>query len=338
MKEPFLNLIHNLQNRICAALEDLDGEARFLEEEWTREGGGGGKTRVIANGSVFEKGGVNTSVVHGVLPEFIRERFGVEQGYFMAGGISLVIHPRSPLVPTVHANYRYFELYEQEGGPVVDAWFGGGADLTPYYLVEEDARHFHLQHKRACDAVHADLYPIFKEQCDRYFYNTHRGESRGIGGIFYDYLRPHDLRQNHSDDGGANAAASEAPGTSVAASEAPGAGVPALPALRYMELYRLAEQNGQAFLDAYIPIVTKHANRPYTEAQRYWQEIRRGRYVEFNLIHDRGTLFGLKTNGRVESILMSLPPRVRWDYNAKAEAGTEEAKLIEVLTSPRSWL
>ena len=304
MKEQFITLIHNLQDRICAELEHVDGEAQFQQDKWTREGGGGGITRVIANGRVFEKGGVNTSVVHGELPELIRERFGVEHGFFLAAGISLVIHPISPLVPTVHANYRYFELYEQQGGEAVDAWFGGGADLTPYYLDENDARHFHEQHKKACDAVDTALYTSFKSQCDAYFHNAHRGESRGIGGIFYDYMRPADAETG----------------------------------LTNSQLLELAQRNGQAFIDAYIPIAIKNASLTYTEEQRYWQEIRRGRYVEFNLIHDRGTLFGLRTNGRVESILMSLPPRVRWDYDLQPARGSAEDALIEVLKSPRNWL
>jgi coproporphyrinogen III oxidase len=300
LKTRFIEFIHGLQDQICVALEEQDGGATFIEDRWERSGGGGGKTRVISDGIVFEKGGVNTSIVHGVLPEIIRERFDVEQGWFLAAGISLVIHPQSPFVPTVHANYRYFELYDEEGGELRDSWFGGGADLTPYYLDESDARLFHQSHKDACDRIDASYFPSFKKACDSYFHNSHRGECRGIGGIFYDYLRPSDA---HSGE----------------------------------QLLALAKSNGQAFLDSYIPIVAKNKTKKWTEAQRYWQEIRRGRYVEFNLIHDRGTLFGLKTDGRVESILMSLPPRVRWDYDFNPEPGTEESKLIEVLKNPRNW-
>jgi len=301
VKNRFIEFIHGLQDEICIALEKQDGVATFREDRWERSGGGGGKTCVISDGKVFEKGGVNTSIVHGVLPEIIRERFDVDQGWFLAAGISLVIHPQNPFVPTVHANYRYFELYDEEGGELRDSWFGGGADLTPYYLDESDARLFHQSHKEACDRVDGSYYPAFKKACDSYFHNAHRGECRGIGGIFYDYLRP---SEEQSGD----------------------------------KLLTLARLNGQAFLDSYIPIVAKNKTKEWTDDQRYWQEIRRGRYVEFNLIHDRGTLFGLKTDGRVESILMSLPPRVRWDYDFNPENGSEEHKILEVLKNPRSWV
>lgn len=301
MKTRFTTFIHELQDEICLALEKVDGSARFQEDLWDRSAGGGGKTRVISDGHVFEKGGVNTSIVHGVLPELIRERFGVDQGWFLAAGISLVLHPQNPFVPTVHANYRYFELYDEEGGELRDSWFGGGADLTPYYLAEEDARLFHTCHKEACDQLNPVFYAQFKQACDTYFYNSHRGECRGIGGIFYDYMRP---GQGQSGE----------------------------------ELLNLAKLNGQAFLNSYIPIVERNKSRKWSDEHRYWQEIRRGRYVEFNLIHDRGTLFGLKTDGRVESILMSLPPRVRWDYNYQPEPGTEEFRLLEVLQNPREWV
>jgi coproporphyrinogen III oxidase len=316
MKTIFIEFIHDLQDRICTALEAQDQKSTFREDTWTRLGGGGGKTRVIADGSVFEKGGVNTSVVHGVLPELIRERFGVEQGYFLAAGLSLVIHPVNPHVPTVHANYRYFELYDREGGDVVDSWFGGGADLTPYYLIEADAHHFHRVHKQACDGVHSDLYATFKSDCDHYFHNTHRGELRGIGGIFYDYMR----------------GAVVGDGTK---GRRTGEGYPDLSVNQLMDL---ARRNGQAFIDAYLPIVASNKSKSWTDEQRYWQEIRRGRYVEFNLIHDRGTLFGLKTDGRVESILMSLPPRVRWDYDFQVSIDSPEASLLHVLKAPRNWI
>ncbi len=302
LKERFTNYIHELQDQICAAVEKSDGKARFREDNWERDGGGGGRTRVISGGKVFEKGGVNCSVVHGELPELIRSRFGVDQGWFFAAGISLVLHPENPMVPTVHANYRMFELYDEEGGDRRDAWFGGGADLTPYYLFDEDAAHFHQVHKNACDAISPALFPDFKKECDAYFHNAHRGEARGVGGIFYDYKR------DETGDGSG-----------------------------LEKWFSLAKSCGDAFTSSYIPIVEKRKELSYTDEQRYWQEIRRGRYVEFNLVHDRGTLFGLKTNGRVESILMSLPPRVRWDYASEPEAGTEEERLVQVLSEPRSW-
>ena len=190
IKDNFISFIHGLQDEICTALEKADGKAVFREDRWERAGGGGGKSRVIANGNVFEKGGVNTSVVHGELPEAMAQQFGVTNSRFMACGISLVIHPLNPFVPTVHANFRYFELYEKDGS-LKDSWFGGGADLTPYYLDEEDGIHFHRTFKDACDPFGAELYPAYKKQCDEYFINRHRdNEMRGIGGVFYDYLRP----------------------------------------------------------------------------------------------------------------------------------------------------
>ncbi len=299
-KEAFSGFIRQLQDRICTAIEAEDGQAKFVEELWEREGGGGGRTRVIANGALFEKGGVNISEVHGVLPESMVQYLKVPHADFFACGISLVLHPYNPFVPTVHANYRYFELYDKEGR-VVDQWFAGGADLTPYYLFEEDARHFHKVQKDACDQFDSNYYPKYKEACDAYFYNHHRGEARGIGGIFFDYLRA----------------------------------TPDKPAQHWFDFTTTV---GSAFLDAYIPIVNKRKTQTFADQHRHWQEIRRGRYVEFNLIHDKGTLFGLKTNGRIESILMSLPPVVRWEYNYQAPAGSEEEKLVQVLTNARSWI
>ena len=288
LKEQFESYIRKLQDEICSALEELDGKEKFRRDSWEREGGGGGLTRVIEHGDLFEKGGVNISAVHGELPDPIKKHFDVEQGWFWAGGISLVIHPLNPMVPTVHANFRYFELYDDDSmqNPV-DAWFGGGADLTPYYLWEEDAVHFHKVLKKACDRHGEELYPSFKKQCDDYFYNSHRGEARGIGGIFFDYLRKDKERS-------------------------------------IQDWHRFTTDVGSVFLDAYLPIAEKRMNEPYNPAQKYWQELRRGRYVEFNLIHDRGTLFGLKTKGRIESILMSLPPKVRWDYDFRPEPGSRE--------------
>lgn len=299
MKERFAQLVRDIQDEICTALENIDGGAKFEEDLWERPGGGGGRTRVIRNGKVFEKGGVNTSEVYGELPDVMQKRLGVEGAQFYATGVSLVIHPVNPMVPTVHLNYRYFEMYNEDGS-VKDAWFGGGADLTPYYLFEEDCVHFHQMHKDACDAIDANFYPRFKQQCDDYFVNTHRNENRGIGGIFYDYMRED---EKHTAE----------------------------------DYYKLASACGAAFLKAYLPIVEKRMDLPYTEDQSFWQEIRRGRYVEFNLVHDRGTTFGLKTNGRTESILMSLPARARWEYDYHPEAGTPEAEMVAAL-QPRNWL
>lgn len=302
IKQSFITYIENLQDEICSALEEIDGKGTFREDNWEREGGGGGRTRVIEKGKVFEKGGVNISTVHGELPDPIKKHFNVKQGWFWAGGISLVIHPENPMVPTVHANFRYFELYDDaEMTSVADSWFGGGADLTPYYLWEEDAVHFHKTFKEVCDKHGEELYPRFKKQCDEYFYNSHRGEARGIGGLFFDYLRGDDNRSIE-------------------------------------EWYAFTTDTGKVFLDAYMPIVKKRMKEPFNRSQKYWQEIRRGRYVEFNLIHDRGTLFGLKTNGRIESILMSLPPQVRWDYDFHPEPGSKESGLIDALKNPRDWV
>lgn len=302
IKQRFAGYIQDLQEEICGRLEELDGKARFRHDDWTREGGGGGHTRVIEKGELFEKGGVNVSTVHGELPEPIRERFEVGQGWFWAGGISLVIHPKSPMIPTVHANFRYFELYDDPDlDEIRDRWFGGGADLTPYYLWDQDAVHFHRTLKRACDPHGEELYPRFKNECDTYFYNDHRREARGIGGLFFDYLRPTEERSAE-------------------------------------DWYAFTTGVGRAFLESYLPIVVRRRDEPYGEEQRYFQEVRRGRYVEFNLIHDRGTLFGLKTGGRTESILMSLPPRVRWDYDFEVEDNTREAYLLKRLKNPVDWI
>ncbi len=299
MKEKFLSFIQNLQDQICEALEKVDGNAKFREDLWDRPEGGGGRTRVIENGNVFEKGGVNISAVHGKLPEAMQKMFNVGEVDFFACGLSLVIHPKSPMVSTVHANWRYFEMYDASGN-VIDQWFGGGQDLTPYYLFEEDARHFHQVCKSACDRHDPSFYPKYKKQCDQYFWNAHRNEARGIGGLFFDYLKKGEKSLE--------------------------------------QWYDFVTDVGNGFTSAYIPIAHKRKDLPYSDAHRTWQEIRRGRYVEFNLVHDKGTLFGLRTNGRIESILMSLPPKVQWVYDHHAEAGSEEAKLVEVLKTPVEWL
>jgi coproporphyrinogen III oxidase len=300
MKERFYGYIQNLQDAICAALENADGGATFREDLWTRPEGGGGRTRVIENGNVFEKGGVNISAVHGKLPETMRQMLGVGDVDFYACGLSLVLHPQSPMVPTVHANWRYFEMYDSAGN-IIDQWFGGGQDLTPYYLFVEDAEHFHQTCKNACDRHDPGFYPKYKKQCDDYFRNAHRNEARGIGGLFFDYCKPTESRTIE-------------------------------------QWFAFVSEVGDSFISAYLPIVEKRRQLPYTDAQRDWQEIRRGRYVEFNLVHDKGTLFGLRTNGRIESILMSLPPKVQWVYDRHPEAGSEEARLLEVLKNPVDWI
>ncbi len=300
MKTQFYTFIKELQNTITLKLEEVDGTATFQEDQWQREEGGGGFTRVIENGAVFEKGGVNISEVYGPLPVAMQSYFKVGDVDFYATGLSLVIHPVSPQVPTVHANFRYFEMYDKDG-TVVDSWFGGGLDLTPYYLYQEDAVHFHQVCKTVCDRHEVADYAVFKKKCDEYFHNSHRGEARGIGGLFYDYCK-----------------------TSEQFS---------------MEDW-LAFQMDMAthFLEAYVPIVEKRKSLSYTAAQRDWQEIRRGRYVEFNLVHDKGTLFGLKTNGRIESILMSLPAHVQWRYDHHPEADSPEEEMLEVLKNPKDWV
>ncbi|MDH7463639.1 oxygen-dependent coproporphyrinogen oxidase [Chitinophagaceae bacterium 26-R-25] len=301
VKETWINFIHQLQDHICEALEAVDGKAVFVEDKWERPEGGGGKTRVIANGNVFEKGGVNTSVVFGEVTDIMRKQLRIEGEKWFACGLSLVIHPLNPFVPTVHCNYRMFELYDKNDN-VVDRWFGGGTDLTPYYLFEEDAKHFHKTYKDVCDDYDIHFYKNFKKECDDYFVNYHRNnERRGIGGIFYDHQK----------------ASAEKDVTFWV---------------------NFGKACGYAFTQAYIPIVEKRKDLPYTAEQKHWQEIRRGRYVEFNLVHDRGTIFGLKTNGRIESILMSLPPTVRFEYNYQPVAGSEEDKLLQACLQPRDWV
>jgi coproporphyrinogen III oxidase len=298
-RSSWVTFIHDLQNRICTGLEAADGKEKFVEDRWDRPEGGGGRTRVIANGDVFEKGGVNTSVVFGEVTDIMRQQLKIEGEYWFAWGLSLVLHPYSPMVPTVHANYRMFELYLN--GEVSDRWFGGGTDLTPYYLFDEDARHFHGTYKDVCDRFDPAFYPDFKKTCDDYFVNTHRGnERRGIGGIFYDHQRP---GERHGLDFWMN----------------------------------FGKACGEAFLSAYIPIVARRKEEAFTPQQKHWQEIRRGRYTEFNLVHDRGTIFGLKTNGRTESILMSLPPTVRFEYNYQPVPGSEEDLLLQACLTPRDW-
>lgn len=299
-RKEFFAHISALQNTICNAFEEVDESALFKEDEWERPGGGGGKTRVISNGAVFEKGGVNISGVHGELPQQMVDYLKVSNNKFYACGISIVMHPTSPLIPTVHANFRYFELYDEKD-QVIDQWFAGGADMTPYYLFEEDAKHFHGVWKDHCEGFGEELYPKYKKACDDYFYNKHRKEARGIGGIFFDYLRGN---EKYTSD-------------------------------KWRDLTIGASNQ---FLASYLPIVKERNEYMYTDIHRTWQEIRRGRYVEFNLIHDKGTSFGLRTNGRIESILMSLPPRVQWTYNHQVEPGSAEDDLIQILKNPKDWV
>ncbi len=299
-KETWVRYIHALQDDICAGLEQEDGSAVFVEDKWERAEGGGGKTRIMTHGTVFEKAGVNTSVVFGEVSDVMRKQLNIEGKRWFACGLSLVIHPLNPFVPTTHANWRYFELYDEQD-QVVACWFGGGADLTPYYLFAEDATHFHRTFREAMDPFGTELYPRYKKWCDEYFNNAHRGfEMRGIGGVFYDHIKPDQERKPD-------------------------------------QLFAFQQANGNSFLKAYLPIVARRKGLPYSETNTYWQEIRRGRYVEFNLLHDRGTLFGLKTNGRTESILMSLPPRARFDYHVQVAPGSEEAALLDACKYPKDW-
>lgn len=300
MKEQFYSYIENLQNVITAKLEEVDGKAKFVEDLWKRPEGGGGRTRVIENGNVFEKGGVNISAVEGKLPEVMQKNFGVSDSQFFACGLSLVLHPKNPMVPTVHANWRYFEMYNSTGD-IVTQWFGGGQDLTPYYLFDEDATHFHTVCKNACDKHGKEFYPMYKKRCDEYFWNAHRNEARGVGGLFFDYLKETEE-------------------------------------ISLQDRYDFVTEIGNSFLESYVPIVEARKKLSYSDSQREWQEVRRGRYVEFNLVHDKGTLFGLKTNGRIESILMSLPPKVQWHYCHETEEGSEEERLVKVLMKPKDWV
>jgi coproporphyrinogen III oxidase len=279
-----------LQEGICSQLERVDGKARFVETRWSHTSGGGGVSRVLQHGGVFGKAGVNYSAVSSQLTETLASRLDVSPQAIEACGISLVLHPESPMIPTVHMNLRYLEL---ENG---DSWFGGGMDLTPYYLFDEDAGHFHRTLKSVCDNHNRKYYPQFKKWCDDYFHVRHRMERRGIGGIFFDYQR---------DDP--------------------------------EQFFSFVKDVGVAFVPAYIPIVERRRSEPWTDKEKEWQLIRRGRYVEFNLIYDRGTLFGLETQGRAESILMSLPPEVKWPYDYQPELDSREAKLIDVLQNPREW-
>ena len=286
-----------LQDRISHALESEDGKARFSEDSWLREEGGGGQSRVLNEGAVFEKAGINFSDIKGSsLPDSATaKRPHLAGARFRAMGLSLVTHPRNPHVPTTHMNLRFFYAEPKDGEPVW--WFGGGFDLTPYYGQKEDVIHWHRTARAACQPYGIELYPKLKQNCDEYFYLPHRKEPRGIGGIFFDDYN----------EGG------------------------------FESSFSFTQSVGDHFLPAYQPIVARRKKSPHTEGERQFQIYRRGRYVEFNLIHDRGTLFGLQSNGRTESILMSLPPLVRWDYNYLPQSGTPESELHEVFLKPQNW-
>ena len=311
------NLLINLQEKICKELEVLDGKSRFKEESWIRPEGGGGKSRVLKNGNIFEQAGVNFSEVYGkeLPPSIISQRPEAKGHEWFATGTSMVLHPKNPYIPTVHLNYRYFEA-----GPVW--WFGGGADLTPYYPYLTDVRHFHKTHSQACEKINAKLHKVFKPWCDEYFFLKHRDESRGIGGIFYDYQDGEGLLYRGKEN---NSIASKI-SSEIGAVE-----------LSWEKLYKLAENCGDAFLNAYKPIIDKRIKQNYSTSEREFQLYRRGRYVEFNLVWDRGTIFGLQTNGRTESILMSLPPLARWEYGFKAEKNSREELLTKIFTKPQDW-
>ena len=288
----------DLQNRVCQALERLDGEKSFAEDSWRREQGGGGRSRVLENGAVFEKAGINFSHVHGgQLPaSATAHRPELAGRNFQALGVSLVIHPRNPYIPTSHANVRFF-IAEKEGAEPV-WWFGGGFDLTPYYGFEEDAVHWHETAQQACEPFGEDIYPRFKKWCDVYFFLKHRDEPRGIGGLFFD-----DFNELGFDDS-----------------------------------FAFMRSVGDHYVPAYVPIVERRKNHSYGERERDFQMYRRGRYVEFNLVYDRGTLFGLQTGGRTESILMSLPPVVKWRYDWHPPVGSAESELYDIYLKPRDWL
>lgn len=282
----------DIQDRLCSGLAELDGRSSFGSDEWDRPGGGGGVTRILSGDGHVEKAAVNFSAVEGDTPERLSERLALASDRFFATGVSVIVHPANPHAPTFHANLRYFETDSGE------AWFGGGADLTPHYLYEEDARHFHGLLKDACDRHDVADYSAWKKACDDYFYLPHRGEARGVGGIFFDHLLD-----------------------------------------RLEEVWVFQTELGSLIGDLYLPILERRVGMTFAQPELEWQEIRRGRYAEFNLVWDRGTRFGLETSGRTESILASLPPRARWVYTHEPQPGTPESVLLETLRSPpRSWV
>jgi coproporphyrinogen III oxidase len=293
-KNAIADEFRKIQDEICRGLELEDGKATFSEDAWSHSNGGGGRTRVLAGGNVFEKGGVNFSAVEGELPVFMKDKVTEGATRFFATGVSIVIHPFSPMVPIIHMNIRYFET---DAG---DSWFGGGIDLTPIYVNDEQAHFFHSKMKEVCDRYNPDFYSRFKNWADDYFFITHRNETRGIGGIFFDYVRPTE-------------------------------------SLSKEDAFRFVADVGRTFLKAYLPIVASNKSLAFSEQNRQWQLIRRGRYVEFNLVYDRGTRFGLETGGRIESILMSLPEHASWVYNHIPNEGSPEANTQSKLVKGIQW-
>lgn len=295
MKKQIISDFRLIQDSICRQLEKLDGKSKFLEDKWDREEGGGGISRVMQNGAVIEKGGVNFSAVHGELPQNIQKALKVSGSNFLATGVSIVIHPISPMLPIIHMNIRYFEIDSGEH------WFGGGIDLTPHYVVEEDAVYFHQKLKECCDSYDKNYYPKFKKWADDYFHINHRKENRGIGGIFFDRLSSgseEDLNQK----------------------------------------FEFVKAVGNSFAPIYTELANRNLQKPYGNREKNWQLIRRGRYVEFNLVYDKGTKFGLDTSGRIESILMSLPLHASWPYNFQAEKDSEEEKTLHFLQKHTDWI
>jgi len=296
--EKVKHFLLDLQSEICQALEKEDGQSQFLHDKWQRQEGGGGESRVLTQGRVFEQAGVNFSHVTGLkLPRSATaKRPELEGRSYEAMGVSLVIHPNNPFVPTSHANVRFFIATKDGAEPIW--WFGGGFDLTPYYGFDEDVIHWHKTAKQACDDIDPDYYQRFKKWCDEYFYLPHRQEQRGVGGLFFD-----DLNEQG-----------------------------------FEHCFALTQNIANHYLQAYLPIVNKRKNTPFTEHHRDFQLYRRGRYVEFNLVYDRGTLFGLQSGGRTESILMSMPPLVKWHYNWQPQPGSTEEKLYQYYLKPQNWI
>jgi len=299
-KEQIAKAYQQIQDEICAGLELTDGKGKFEEELWARDGGGGGRTRILQNGRIVEKGGVNFSSVEGKLPDNIKKAFGVSEDDFFATGVSIVIHPNHPWIPIIHMNIRYFEMISNSANRL--RWFGGGIDLTPHYVIAEDARFFHQSLKRTCDTFKDDFYQKFSKWADDYFFIKHREETRGVGGIFYDRLNP------------------ESTGMS------------------WEEIFLFSTAVGKTFLPVYTELIKRNEGKSYTDEHKQWQYQRRSRYVEFNLVYDAGTKFGLETNGRIESILMSLPPQANWSYDFKASPGTDEEKTLNLLKKGINWI